>query len=138
MNVPWKDGGAAAVPAPAPPHSTTNDYVPGADEPDLVKSDGSRVLTVERGVLRIVDTATKTVTARLTLADPQRAWGASNLLVEGNRALVILAGGGGVGAPDRVAASRPYPAGVHCSERRIPADFKGWCAARESNPQPAD
>jgi hypothetical protein len=77
--------------------------------PDLVKSDGSRVLTVERGVLRIVDTATKTVTARLTLADPQRAWGASNLLVEGNRALVILTGGGGVGAPDRVAAPAPIP-----------------------------
>jgi hypothetical protein len=102
---------AAAVPAPAPPHSTTNDYVPGVDEPDLVKSAGSRVLTVERGVLRIIDTATKTVTARLTLADPQRAWGASNLLVEGNRALVILSGGG-VGAPDRAAGPRPYPAPI--------------------------
>ena len=43
---------------------------PGADEPDLVKTDGNRVITVERGVLRIVDTATRTVTARLKLADP--------------------------------------------------------------------
>ena len=61
---------AAAVPAPAPPHSTTNDYVPGADEPDLVKTDGSRVITVERGVLRIVNAATRTVTARLDAGRP--------------------------------------------------------------------
>jgi hypothetical protein len=42
------------VPAAAAPHSATNDYVPGADEPDLVKTNGSRVITVAGGVLRVV------------------------------------------------------------------------------------
>ena len=37
---------AAAAPVAAPPHSATNDYVAGADEPDLVKTDGNRVITV--------------------------------------------------------------------------------------------
>ena len=59
---------AAAAPVAAPPHSATNDCLAGADEPDLVKTDGNRVITVEHGVLRIVNTATSTVTARLKLA----------------------------------------------------------------------
>ena len=94
----------AAVPAAAAPHSATNDYVPGADEPDLVKTDGSRVITVAGGVLRVVDTGTRTVTARLKLVNEQ-AWGASNLLVEGDRALVIFAGRGVMSSGGGVAPS---------------------------------
>jgi Beta propeller domain len=96
-----------AVPSAAPPHSTTNDYVAGADEPDMVKTDGNRVITVERGMLRIVDTSTRKITARLQLADPQRTWGASNLLVQGDRALVILSDGR-IGEPGGVAAPGQY------------------------------
>src|SRR5215475_1046813 len=74
----------AATPSATPAHSATNDYVPGADEPDLVKTDGDRVITVERGVLRVVDARTKQVTARLPLGAASQSWGASNLLVEGD------------------------------------------------------
>ncbi len=118
-------GGAverAAVPAAAPPHSGTNDYVSGADEPDLVKTDGSRVITVERGALRVVDTATRTVTARLKLADPARAWGASNLLVEGNRALVIFADRGVVASGGAVTPG-PYPDPINEGTRYVLVDL---------------
>ena len=113
----------AAVPAAAPPHSATNDYVSGADEPDLVKTDGSRVITVERGVLRVVDTATRTVTARLKLVS-QQAWGASNLLVEGNRALVIFAGRG-VLAPGGAVTPGVYPEPINEGPRYVLVDLSG-------------
>ena len=116
---------AAAAPVAAPPYSATNDYVPGADEPDLVKTDGNRVITVERGVLRIVNAATRTVTARLTLVDPHRAWGASNLLVEGDRALVILADRGGVVTSGGVVAPGPYPDPVNAGTRYVLIDLSG-------------
>jgi uncharacterized secreted protein with C-terminal beta-propeller domain len=85
---------SAATPAATPAYSPTNDYVPGADEPDLVKTDGDRLITVERGVLRVVDARTKQVTARLALSAAQQPWGASNLLVDGDRALVVLSANG--------------------------------------------
>jgi hypothetical protein len=119
------DRAAAAAPVAAPPYSATNDYVSGADEPDLVKTDGNRVITVERGVLRIVDTATRTVTARLKLADPHRAWGASNLLVEGNRALVILADRGSGVTSGGVVAPGPYPDPVNEGTRYVLVDLSG-------------
>ena len=49
----------------APEHSTTNVHEAGVDEPDLVKTDGNRVITVNRGVLRVVDAATRKVTGTL-------------------------------------------------------------------------
>src|SRR5689334_22948349 len=46
----------AAVPA----YSGTNDYVAGVDEPDLVKTDGRRIVTVAGGVLEVIDAASRT------------------------------------------------------------------------------
>jgi uncharacterized secreted protein with C-terminal beta-propeller domain len=78
----------------APEHSTTNVHEAGVDEPDLVKTDGNRVITVNDGTLRIVDTATRKVTASLKLTDSGRpAGGAADLLVSGDRALVFFRGG---------------------------------------------
>ena len=74
----------------APEHSTTNDHEAGADEPDLIKSDGNRIVTVENGVLRVVDAATRKVTGSLKLTASEQPWGTSNLLVQGDRALVIV------------------------------------------------
>lgn len=85
---------AARGKADAPEHSTTNVHEPGADEPDLVKTDGRRVITVNRGVLRVVDTSTKKVTGTLKLVDPEQAWAPADLLVHGDRALVLFSGGG--------------------------------------------
>ncbi|MEU8384345.1 beta-propeller domain-containing protein [Streptosporangium sp. NPDC048865] len=91
----------------APEHSTTNTHEAGVDEPDLVKTDGHRVITVNRGVLRVVDTATRKVTGTLKLVNPEQAWAPADLLVSGDRALVLFSGGGIVpyGATAKRAAS---------------------------------
>lgn len=79
----------------APDHSTTNVHEAGVDEPDLVKTDGNRIITVNRGTLRIIDTATKKVTASLKLLKTEQyGWAPADLLVSGDRALVLFQGGG--------------------------------------------
>jgi Beta propeller domain len=59
--------GASASPGAAPAYSGTNVATPGVDEPDMVKTDGRRIVTLEGGVLTVVDTATRHVTGRLQL-----------------------------------------------------------------------
>ena len=83
-------GGAAAAPT-APQHSTTNTHEPGVDEPDLVKTDGRRLVTVVNGRLRVVDLASRRVTATLGLPDGP----AEQLLLHGDRALVVIPHGAG-------------------------------------------
>jgi uncharacterized secreted protein with C-terminal beta-propeller domain len=73
----------------APAHSTTNVHEAGVDEPDLVKSDGERIVAVSGGQLRVIDTATKKITGSLKLADAS-AFQSAELLVSGDRALVLL------------------------------------------------
>ncbi|MGM1063915.1 beta-propeller domain-containing protein [Saccharothrix sp. Mg75] len=75
----------SAPDAPAPDHSTTNTHERGVDEPDLVKTDGERVVTVVDGRLRVLDVASKRVTGTLDLADAP----ASQLLLRGDRALLV-------------------------------------------------
>ncbi|NUW40769.1 beta-propeller domain-containing protein [Nonomuraea rhodomycinica] len=76
-------------------HSTTNTHEAGVDEPDLVKTDGARVVTVTGGTLRIIDAATREVTAKLKLTgDDEPAYLPADLLMSGDRALVLLRGGG--------------------------------------------
>ncbi|MGW4797162.1 beta-propeller domain-containing protein [Nonomuraea sp. NPDC004297] len=78
----------------APEHSTTNVHEAGVDEPDLVKTDGNRVITVSDGTLRIIDTATRKVTASLKLTEGDAGPGVpGDLLVSGDRALVLMRGG---------------------------------------------
>jgi uncharacterized secreted protein with C-terminal beta-propeller domain len=77
--------GVAAVPA-APAHSTTNTHEAGVDEPDLVKTDGRRLVTLVGGRLRVVDLASRRVTASLGLPDGP----AEHLLLHGDRALVVV------------------------------------------------
>ncbi|MEO3874925.1 beta-propeller domain-containing protein [Nonomuraea sp. B12E4] len=101
-----KDSRAATLPnqstANAPEHSTTNVHETGVDEPDLVKTDGNRVITVTDGTLRIIDTATRKITATLELARPNTGVvSPADLLVAGDRALVLLHDGGMI-------ADRPY------------------------------
>ncbi|GII03232.1 beta-propeller domain-containing protein [Planobispora takensis] len=102
-----EDTAAAGKRAEAPEHSTTNTHEAGVDEPDLVKTDGNRVITVNRGVLRVVDTATRKVTGTLKLVDAEQAWAPADLLVSGDRALVLFSGGGIIpfGATAKIAPS---------------------------------
>jgi hypothetical protein len=96
-------GAAAAAPAAVPAYSGTNDYVAGVDEPDLVKTDGRRIVTVASGVLEVIDAASRTVTGRLDLsaAGQDMAYQPANLLLSGGHALVLTSAGpvaGGAGS----------------------------------------
>ncbi|MEV1168069.1 beta-propeller domain-containing protein [Nonomuraea sp. NPDC049784] len=77
----------------APEHSTTNVHEAGVDEPDVVKTDGNRVITVSNGILRIIDTATRKVTGALKLTEGDQPGPPADLLVSGDRALVLMRGG---------------------------------------------
>jgi uncharacterized secreted protein with C-terminal beta-propeller domain len=83
------DAGGAGGGTPA--YSGTNTAEPGADEPDLVKTDGHRIVTVTGTTLHVVDARTRAVTGTLELSSygqPQ------SLLLAGDRALVLLPWGG--------------------------------------------
>jgi len=70
-------------------HSTTNVHEAGVDEPDLVKTDGKRIVSMVDGTLRVVDAASKAVTGSLRLSDQPMMAGEANLLLSGDRALII-------------------------------------------------
>src|SRR6516165_10571827 len=90
----------------SPAYSGTNDYQAGVDEPDLVKTDGLRIVTVAGGVLRVIDAASRTVTGRLNLAtamghQPAEGIGYQpvNLLLSGDHALLLISDSVASGAP---------------------------------------
>jgi hypothetical protein len=85
---------AAAAPAPVPAYSATNDYVAGVDEPDLVKTDGRRIVTVANGALEVIDASSRTVTGRLDLSatGAEMAYRPATLLPSGDHALVLTSG----------------------------------------------
>jgi len=75
-----------------PGHSGTNTHEAGVDEPDLVKTDGRRIVTVSRGTLRVVDPAGRRLAGSLDL-DPgtdRDGWAEAELLLHGDRALVLV------------------------------------------------
>jgi uncharacterized secreted protein with C-terminal beta-propeller domain len=82
---------AGSVAADAPDHSTTNDQEAGVDEPDIVESDGTRIVSVSDGVLRVVDAATRKITGSLDLTMYAGA-SSAQLLMSGDRVLVLLGG----------------------------------------------
>ncbi|HET6212920.1 MAG TPA: beta-propeller domain-containing protein [Micromonosporaceae bacterium] len=88
-------GSGNATKGREPSYSGTNTHEAGVDEPDLVKTDGHRIVTISQGVLRVVDVPTRRVTGRLDLRtsvqDPTQ-WTDSDLLLAGDRALVLLRG----------------------------------------------
>jgi hypothetical protein len=69
--------------------------VAGVDEPDLVKTDGRRIVTVAGGVLEVIDAASRTVSGRLDLSavGQDLAYQPANLLLSGDHALVLTSGG---------------------------------------------
>jgi uncharacterized secreted protein with C-terminal beta-propeller domain len=82
----------AAPAAEAPAYSGTNNHEADADEPDIVKTDGRRIVTVQDGVLRVVDAATRRQTGKLNLGIPAAE---TNLLLSGDHALVLARRGYG-------------------------------------------
>lgn len=103
----------------SPAYSGTNDYQAGVDEPDLVKTDGLRIVTVAGGVLWVIDAASRTVTGRLNLAtalgqQPANAGGISyqpvNLLLSGDHALLLVNDGSVTGGTPAPAGGAPQSA----------------------------
>ena len=84
-------GQASAQAAPGS-YSGTTTAEAGVDEPDLVKTDGRRIVTVIGGVLRVVDAQTRQVTGVLNLSAGAGLGGATpaNLLLAGDHALVLF------------------------------------------------
>jgi uncharacterized secreted protein with C-terminal beta-propeller domain len=103
-------GSAQREPA-APEHSRTNAHEAGVDEPDLVKTDGKRVVTVADGRLRVLDVATRRLTGTLDVPAGQ----ASQLLLAGDRALVV---GSGQGVTGRGAVI-DGPAGAYAEDSSV-------------------
>lgn len=69
--------------------STTNVQEAGVDEPDIVKTQDNRVVTVTDGMLRVIDTVTRAVTGSLDLTI-YSGWQSAQLLVSGDHAVVVL------------------------------------------------
>ncbi|HEY7175668.1 MAG TPA: beta-propeller domain-containing protein [Micromonosporaceae bacterium] len=82
---------AGADPIGGTDYSRTNDHEIGVDEPDIVKTDGHRIVTISNGVLRVVDVATQSVTGQLILPGDARSF-QTNLLLDGDHALVLVYG----------------------------------------------
>ena len=72
-------------------YSGTNTATPGVDEPDLIKTDGQRIVTISGGVLRVVDAQTHQITGALDLSsEGQYAGAPASLLLSGDHALVLF------------------------------------------------
>jgi hypothetical protein len=100
-----------------PDYSGTNVHEAGVDEPDLVKTDGQRIVTVSGGVLRVVDAAQRVETGTLELTENAQDivdggwWQPADLLLHGDHALVLMQEGWWPDMPasDRPSGSSPAP-----------------------------
>ncbi len=87
--------------------STTNDQEEGVDEPDIVKTDGSTIFSIENGTLRAVAVkgGVPSLVGSLTIPDA----GSAQLLLRRSRLIVISSSGFSGYAIDRAAAPRLVP-----------------------------
>lgn len=85
--------GNARASVPGRDYSTTNVQTAGVDEPDIVKTDGRRLLALARGRLFVVDLAGGTPELRGSVRI-RDLW-ARDLLLFGDRALLLGEAGGG-------------------------------------------
>ena len=81
-------GAPGAGSAPETDHSATNVQEAGVDEPDLVKTDGRRIIAIARGRLQVVDAASRRVTGTLALPGTLGVI-EDDLLLSGDRVLII-------------------------------------------------
>ncbi|MFG1999295.1 beta-propeller domain-containing protein [Spirillospora sp. NPDC048911] len=98
--------GRASKGAQPQERSGTNVHEAAADEPDLVKTDGRRIVVISRDKLQVIDPATRKVVHRLELSvrgpGMYPGGGDSQLFLSGDRALVM---------------SRDSPMGIDAMER---------------------
>ncbi len=130
-----QDNAKAAAPSDSSPnYSGTNTQEAGVDEPDLVKTDGHRIVVVHNGVLRIIDAATERTAGSVNLAtgadDPIR-YVATELLLAGDHALVLLTGGYGYATPGGPVSAVPGGKGM------APGAVTGGDAVNQAGAVPA-
>ena len=83
------DSASPALGAGSAQTSTTNVQEVGVDEPDVVKTDGDRVVTVTDGFLRVIDATSLRIVGSLDLRQYANSDGAQ-LLTSGDHAIVLL------------------------------------------------
>jgi Beta propeller domain len=111
------NGAVGANNAAAPgSYSGTNTATPGVDEPDLVKTDGRRIVTISGGVLRVVDAQTRELTGAVDLSSVGQYAGLApaSLLLAGDHALVLfsqnfVAASGGLPTPGATGSGTSGP-----------------------------
>ena len=113
--------GQASTGAAAGWYSGTNTATAGVDEPDLVKTDGRRIVTISGMVMRVVDAQTKQLTGVLDLTSGTQnsGWLPATLLLAGNHALVLF------GRSGYAMAGPPVSPGVTGSGAPLPAGMAG-------------
>ena len=103
------DGGSST------PFSGTNNQEDGVDEPDIVKTDGRRIVTLTRNRLNVVEVNGGTSGAVRTVAVGDDTFTPSEVLILGDRALIFGTGydpnsGGGIsGSGDSGSAASSTP-----------------------------
>ena len=108
----------------------TNVQEVGVDEPDIIKTDGERILVVNNGILTYitVDGSQGTKTDQIEIGD---GWG-HELFISGNRALLFTNGGGyedviiledTAGDSEEMAASMPMPSAYFPTANVIEIDL---------------
>jgi len=99
----------------APGHSTTNVQVAGVDEPDLVKTDGTRIFALAQGRLFWVDTSGRPeIVASLPIDGSGQG-----LLLAGDRLLVVTSGAGGGPVQPLIDSGGPVPEIAPWSPRTV-------------------
>lgn len=84
-------GAAPLAPEAAADHSTTNVQVAGVDEPDIVKTDGTRILAIAENKLHLASVEQRAVVSSVDL--PEGMYD-GQMLLAGDRVLVFGAGSG--------------------------------------------
>jgi uncharacterized secreted protein with C-terminal beta-propeller domain len=74
--------------AGTPDYTGTNTHESNVDEPDLVKTDGKRIVTVSGGRLTVVDAASRRLIGAIDLGESNGGYEA-DLLIAGDHALVL-------------------------------------------------
>jgi uncharacterized secreted protein with C-terminal beta-propeller domain len=107
-----------AAPVAGQDYSGTNVQEAGVDEPDIVKTDGRRLVTIVSGKLVVVDVASDTAKTLSTLAlAPEGGYQQGELLLSGDKVLVLSQaidpmgdyGGPAIKGGVAVDRSMPYP-----------------------------
>jgi uncharacterized secreted protein with C-terminal beta-propeller domain len=89
-------GAGAESAASSPEHSETNIQEAGVDEPDVVKTDGNRIVAVAQGRVHLISSERGELTRQKTLPGTS----ARNVFLSGNRLLVFSDQGAGAGEPE--------------------------------------